>query len=133
MGNIIVCFVGGEGGLGDWRRGRRSKPKVKYGKDKGLFVVLADPGSIPNSVSSGLDAESSPVCGLNGGRGLVKINGGRLTGKLTIWVNSLRVFVIRATYFANALILFTVSASSEILKSNHSFDFNKNFNWLFHK
>lgn len=78
-------------GLGDCQRGRRSKPKVKFGKDKGLFVVLADPGSIPNSVSSDLDAVSSPACGLSGGKGPVKINGRRLTGKLTIWVNSLRV------------------------------------------
>lgn len=80
-------------GFGDCRRARRSKPKVKFGKDKGLFVVLVDPGSIPNLVSSGLEAESSPVCGLSGGRGPVKINGGPLAGKLTKWVKSLRVFV----------------------------------------
>lgn len=96
------------GGLVDCRGGRRSKPKVKFGKDKGLFLVLVDPGSIPNSVSSGLNAESLPVCVVSGGRGPVKINGVRLTGKLTRWVNSLRVFVTRANYFANFLILFTV-------------------------
>lgn len=87
--------------MGACQRGRRGKPKVEFGKDKGLLVVLADPGSMPISVSSGLDAESSSVCGLSGGKGPVTINGGRLTRKLERWVNSLRVFVTRAVYLGN--------------------------------